>query len=150
MYIYRPHRSTLEEAMKEATEYKSLGEVQERVIRDWHFVPGYAEFTEHDVTFAGPAHDDDRIGWKNVQYVMLNDHVCGMVGEKTYKKYVGKHVKSWEIPDARPGACFHGEVWIHCPCCGKGIELHGLKPERIIGNYSVYMCGNCGELFKRI
>ena len=38
-------------------------------------------------------------------------------------------VNVMELKDALPGACFHGEVWVKCPYCGKATEL-GYFPQK--------------------
>lgn len=53
-----------------------------------------------------------------------------------------------QISDAKPGACFHGEVWVTCPHCGEGHEMMGVKPEWTEDKFRVYRCTKCGEYFK--
>ena len=54
------------------------------------------------------------------------------------------------LPDAIPGACFHGEVWMQCPHCKEGFEMYGMmgKEVAIEGKYKAYRCPNCHEYFK--
>ena len=51
------------------------------------------------------------------------------------------------IPTALSGACFHGEVWVKCPHCGKAHQVVGWTPLMKKGRYDVYRC-DCGKLFK--
>jgi hypothetical protein len=34
-----------------------------------------------------------------------------------------KSINVNDLRDSLRGACFHGEVWVKCPCCGRYIEI---------------------------
>lgn len=50
------------------------------------------------------------------------------------------------LRDCIPGDCFHGEVWVRCPYCGKGHEMTGCNSDRKDG-YLIVEC-ECGNYFK--
>ena len=53
-----------------------------------------------------------------------------------------------KIPDAKSGACFHGEVWVRCPHCNNTIEIQGARYEYKENGFRVYKCKSCGKYFK--
>lgn len=53
-----------------------------------------------------------------------------------------------KIPDGKGSGCFHGEVWYRCPHCDKGNEMHGMKPFVEQDGCTVYLCRECGKMFK--
>lgn len=65
-------------------------------------------------------------------------------------EYIGKHeaINVYEIEEACPGACFHGEVWVRCPYCGRGNEMAGAKPIRKKDGWRLYKCDCCERIFK--
>ena len=73
------------------------------------------------------------------------------IGEVTnYEVHtIGKHEEMdvYRIPDAISGACFHGEVWMKCPHCGRAHEMVGWTPFAKRKGFRIYKC-NCGKLFK--
>ena len=52
------------------------------------------------------------------------------------------------IPNARNGACFHGEVWVCCPHCDNSIEVQSTNEEYKEDGYRVYKCKKCNRYFK--
>ena len=80
MIIYRPHRGSLIDAMKEAKEFETLDEMKDYIVDDWD---GFIK--KDDIVLSEETHDDNRIGWKNVK------HVCtkGILEyDGTYKDYI--------------------------------------------------------------
>lgn len=62
--------------------------------------------------------------------------------------YKYKYNYSLKIPNALPGACFHGEVWVKCPHCNAGNQMMGRQALYKQDEYRVYKCDECGKLFK--
>lgn len=58
---YRPHRSTLEESMKECREFNSLADVFEYAASEWNI-------QRFDLTIKYVC-DDNRIGWCPTYYI---------------------------------------------------------------------------------
>ena len=54
------------------------------------------------------------------------------------------------LPDALPGACFHGEVWMRCPHCKEEIEMMGMYGKEVDAykEYRIYQCPRCKGYFK--
>ena len=63
-YIFRPHRGSLIDSLKEAIVFESLETLKEHVKK------GYRCKNVEDVVLESCG-DDDRIGWKNVSYVCI-------------------------------------------------------------------------------
>lgn len=63
---------------------------------------------------------------------------------------IGKHeaINLLNIKDSVCGICFHGEVWVHCPYCGKAHQVVGKVPLKVKDDYKIYECERCGKLFK--
>lgn len=53
-----------------------------------------------------------------------------------------------QIPSAKGGGCFHGEVWMCCPYCNEAIEVQSTKEEYTEDGYRVYKCKRCNNYFK--
>lgn len=64
--IYRPVRSSIDEAMAEAKEFKDEASMFE------YIADKYNSFLAEDLSIDSKSHDDDRIGWKDVHYVVTN------------------------------------------------------------------------------
>lgn len=79
MIIYRPHRSTLDEAMKEAMVFNSEREMFEHIVKQWDGLIG-----AEDLSISEPLGDDERIGWKDCRYVLTN-----RCGNRDYIKLYG-------------------------------------------------------------
>ena len=95
MIKYRPHRATLQDAMKEAREFENYDELKRFVVdewtrkSDWIGEPPYLyctepPFAESDIVIGDVLGDDDRIGWKNVRHVCTKRY-----GSKDYMKLYG-------------------------------------------------------------
>ena len=52
------------------------------------------------------------------------------------------------LKDARAGGCFHGEVWVTCPYCGKEVELVGSNPIMKKDGYYIFKCKRCWKYFR--
>ena len=84
MLIYRPHRSSLAEAMAEAKTFNSFDEIKEYVANKWNSVWGYRILNQDDIILNEESHDDDRIGWKDVYYLCAKK-----IGDEDYIKEYG-------------------------------------------------------------
>ena len=70
MFIYRPHRGGLEEAMREKKVFNSKEEMFNNILAEWH---GLISF--EDLSLSEILGDDSRIGWKDCRYVLTQR--CG-------------------------------------------------------------------------
>lgn len=64
MIIYRPHRGSLRDAMKEVREFNTEQEMKEFIVEQWD-----NNFSEDDIVLDDEIINDNRIGWKNTRYV---------------------------------------------------------------------------------
>ena len=74
MIIFRPHRSSLDETMKEAKEFDDVEKMKEYIVelwnRKWH--GSQKLFTTDDIVInKESAVNDDRIGWEDSMYVCV-------------------------------------------------------------------------------
>ena len=81
MIIYRPHRGSLSDAMKECRTFNNEQEMKEAIVKDLRTWPyaGYRDATTEDIHIANDGIDDPRIGWKNSKYVLFikdDTHCC--------------------------------------------------------------------------
>ena len=55
-----------------------------------------------------------------------------------------------KLPEATFGDSFHGELWMRCPHCNKGVEMYGMTGKHVAssGKYKAYICPHCNGLFK--
>lgn len=84
MIKYRPHRGSLEDAMKEAREFETYEDMKWHILRE-HSIGGIIRPFDLDDIVIGDVHgDDDRIGWKNVRYVCVKRY-----GSDDYMKLYG-------------------------------------------------------------
>lgn len=68
MLIYRPHRSSLSEAMKEAKTFNSFEDIKNYVANEWNNLWGYQILNPDDIVLCEEFHDD-RVGWEDVHYL---------------------------------------------------------------------------------
>lgn len=64
MIIYRPHRGSLIESIKEAKEFNNEQEMKEYIVKKWD---NY--FSVDDIVLYDEIINDDRIGWEDTKYV---------------------------------------------------------------------------------
>lgn len=83
MLIYRPHRSSLEEAMKEARTFNSFEDIKNYVANEWNNLWGYQILNPDDIVLDEKFYDD-RIGWKDVHYLYAKK-----IGNEDYIKEYG-------------------------------------------------------------
>lgn len=90
MIIYRPHRSTLSEALEKAREFKTEEEMKEYIYQDhkrYFEEIGFSRspFEISDIVIdKSDAHDDERCGWHDTMYVCVKRY-----GDKDYTKLYG-------------------------------------------------------------
>lgn len=84
MLIYRPHRGSLAEAMKEAKTFNSLEDIKNYVANEWNNLWRYQILNQDDIVLDEESHDDDRIGWKDVHYLCAKK-----IGDEDYIKEYG-------------------------------------------------------------
>lgn len=71
MVIYRPQRGRLDEAMKEAKEFKTEQEMKEYIINEWNTYWNNNSFDIDDIVICDPPTNDDRNGWRDTRYVCV-------------------------------------------------------------------------------
>lgn len=73
MIKYRPQRGGLVEAMAEAKQFETIEEMIDYIYNDHAETWGQPMFDREDLSIEDPPHgDDNRIGWKNVRYILTN------------------------------------------------------------------------------
>lgn len=87
MIIFRPHRSSLDETMKEAKEFDDVEKMKEYIVelwnRKWH--GSQKLFTTDDIVInKESAVNDDRIEWEDSMYVCVK-----RMGSEDYIKEYG-------------------------------------------------------------
>lgn len=88
MIIFRPHRGSLSEAMKEAKEFKNIDDMKEYIVKVWHECWGGEKFlfSTQDIVINDESEvNDERIGWEDSKYVCLK-----RMGNEDYIKKYGK------------------------------------------------------------
>lgn len=106
MIIYRPHRGSLSDALKEAKEFETEEEMKYYIMRQYKYYadelfcmenncienpnPKNIKYIENpffsllDIVIDGEAFDDDRCGWHDTRYVCVK-----RMGNKDYIKEYG-------------------------------------------------------------
>lgn len=71
MVKYRPHRGSLEDAMKEYREFSTVEEMFDFIVEDWnqYFM---CPFTKEDLSIGEELGVDSRVGWSNTHHVLTN------------------------------------------------------------------------------
>ena len=69
MILYRPHRGGLAESMAECRRFENIDQMKKHVVEEWSF-DGYEMMAEDDIIIGEVLGDDNRVGWKNVRYVL--------------------------------------------------------------------------------
>lgn len=73
MIKYRPNRGSLQDAMKEAREFKSYEEMKRHILQEgavWN-TDGITMFDLEDIVIGDVLGDDERVEWKNVRMVCV-------------------------------------------------------------------------------
>ena len=84
MIKYRPHRSGLEESLKEARTFDNFEQMKEFIMNDWNNSGFGNLFDMNDIVIGDILGDDDRIGWKNVRHVCVK-----RIGDADYMQLYG-------------------------------------------------------------
>jgi len=71
MIIYRPHRSTLADAMQEAREFPTLEAMKEYIVQESKVVWGAPMFAVDDIVLDEESVVDKRNGWNDTRYVCV-------------------------------------------------------------------------------
>lgn len=72
MIIYRPHRGTLSESMKEVSIYDSCDLMIESIVKDSKYLTGKPLFSAADVSIGPEIFPDYRTGWMDCRYVLIS------------------------------------------------------------------------------
>lgn len=75
MIVYRPHRGSLADAMAEMQSFGDIHEMFNYIIKNESYVWGVPPYDIEDLSLSEIIGDDDRVGWKNVRYVLTRR--CG-------------------------------------------------------------------------
>lgn len=84
MITYRPHRGSLEDAMKEAKTFLNEWQMKRYVANSWNLAIGRKVLDPEDIIIDSESTDDDRVGWKNVHMVC-----AARIGNEDYMKKYG-------------------------------------------------------------
>ena len=86
VYCFRPQRSSLNVAMKEAKYFPSVDVLKDYAAQYYDLasvIPGaQPTFTGKDVMIENLNINDERIGWTNCAYVVIDGIIIGHYGEK--------------------------------------------------------------------
>lgn len=66
MIKYRPHRETLDEAMKEEKIFNSIEDMYNHIVSEWN---SGNLFSKDDLIISDDLGKDERIDWKETRYV---------------------------------------------------------------------------------
>ena len=83
--IYRPHRGGLDEAMALAKEFDSFEDLQKYIVED---MKQFIRLNPQEIVSGGNPHEDNRIGWKDSDYLCI-DSYSKVEDKEGYKKYFG-------------------------------------------------------------
>ena len=72
MIIYRPHRGTLENSLKEANEFETEEEMKQYIYEYYkNLLPGITALQTDDIVIDEEVVDDDRCGWHDTRDVCV-------------------------------------------------------------------------------
>ena len=69
--IYRPHRGGLDEAMKLKREVDSFNDLQKFIVKE---LEQWIKLKPEEVVASGEKHNDERIGWKDSDYLCIDSY----------------------------------------------------------------------------
>lgn len=69
--IYRPHRGSLSKSMNEAMEFESFQDLQKYIVKDMKQV---IKLNECEIIPGGHPVNDERVGWRDSDYLCINGH----------------------------------------------------------------------------
>jgi hypothetical protein len=70
--LYRPHRGSLSDAMAEMRTFDTIDGMITHVCEHHNSVFGFTMIEPDDISIGDILGDDDRIGWKDVRYVLTS------------------------------------------------------------------------------
>ena len=73
--IYRPHRGSLSQSIREARIFNSEEEMKAWIVEEWARPFGYKLFNIEDIVIDKEEINDSRIYWKDTRYVCIKR--CG-------------------------------------------------------------------------
>lgn len=90
--IYRPHRVSIIDSMKESKEFNSENEMKDYIVKQ-----NMNKFTKDDIVLSDEMHCDIRIGWNNVRLICVEKYnnkkyenpICIGMCATDYKKWDG-------------------------------------------------------------
>lgn len=71
MIVYRPHRGSLEDAMKEVKTFDNWYQMTHYIANNWNLAVGKKVIDPDDIVMADNTVNDDRVGWKDVHAVLV-------------------------------------------------------------------------------
>lgn len=70
MIVYRPHRGSLEDAMKEVKTFDNWYQMTHYIANNWNLAVGRKVINPDDIVMDDKSVNDDRVGWKDVHMVL--------------------------------------------------------------------------------
>lgn len=105
MIVYRPHRGSLEDAMKEVKTFDNWYQMTHYIANNWNFAVGKKVIDSDDIVMDDKSVNDDRVGWKDVHMVLAtrigNDNFMEKYGNPQcigYCTYDVSSVKKYLTP----------------------------------------------------
>lgn len=88
MFIYRPHRGTLDDSLKYKKIFDTKEEMFKEIVKEWEGL-----ISPEDLSIGEILGDDYRIGWKNCRYVLTK-----RCGQENYEipQAIGYCSETWE------------------------------------------------------
>ena len=71
MYIYRPHRGSLDEAMRECKEFETKEEMISYISAESACLTGKPLYDPQDIIIGSSVINDYRIGWADCRHVLV-------------------------------------------------------------------------------
>lgn len=87
MVIYRPHRGSLSDAMKEAIEFDSIEDMIEWICKDHNDSCNYFQITPEEI-YISDYGSDERVDWHNC-FICCYERPSKIKNFEGYKKYFG-------------------------------------------------------------
>lgn len=108
MIVYRPHRGSLEDAMKEVKTFNNWYQMTHYIANNWNLAVGKKVIDPDDIVMDDKLVNDDRVGWKDVHMVLAtrigNDNFMEKYGNSQcigYCTYDASSVKKYLTPERR-------------------------------------------------
>ena len=105
MIAYRPHRGSLEDAMKEVKTFDNWYQMTHYIANNWNLAVGKKVIDPDDIVMDDKPVNDDRVGWKDVHMVLAtrigNDNFMEKYGNSQcigYCTYDVSSVKKYLTP----------------------------------------------------